>query len=185
MLREHIIMLCMLYVLRFIRGQSLVAFYFKFWFVRLLALRPLLAYCASLGWQWRWLWRSRRNVDWQGKKPKFLEKTCPSATFIHHKIPHDQTRVWTRAAAVGSRRVTAWDCPSVRCVFAPNAVCINTDKKKVKAIPVTGHEGPYGCETSSLPDLYRQWGLTYDSQFVGLKRRPPFTPRKIPGTNFC
>jgi hypothetical protein len=29
-------------------------------------------------------------------------------TFVHHKIPHDQTRVWTRAAAVGSRRLTAW-----------------------------------------------------------------------------
>jgi hypothetical protein len=26
------------------------------------------------------------NVDWQGK-PKFSEKTCPSATFVHHKIP--------------------------------------------------------------------------------------------------
>jgi hypothetical protein len=24
---------------------------------------------------------------------KFLEKTGPSATFVHHKIPHDQTRV--------------------------------------------------------------------------------------------
>jgi hypothetical protein len=66
--------------------------------VRLLALRPLLAYCASLG--WRWLWRSRWNVDWQGKL-KFSEKTCLSATFVHHKIPHDQTRVWTWAAAVG------------------------------------------------------------------------------------
>jgi hypothetical protein len=54
------------------------------------------------------IWRSRWNVDWQGK-PKFsLEKTCRSATFVHHKIPHDQTRVWTRAVAVGSRRLTAW-----------------------------------------------------------------------------
>jgi hypothetical protein len=82
-------------------------FFFKFWFVRLLALRPLLAYCASQGWYWRWLWRSRWNVDWLGK-PKFSEKTCPSATFVHHKIPHDQTRVWTRVAAVGSRQLTAW-----------------------------------------------------------------------------
>jgi hypothetical protein len=41
-------------------------------------------------------------------KPKFSEKTCPSATFVHQKIPHDQTRVWTRASAVGSRRLTAW-----------------------------------------------------------------------------
>jgi hypothetical protein len=56
----------------------------------------------------RWLWRSIWNVDWQGK-PKFSEKTCPSATFVHHKIPHDQTRVFsTRAAAVGSRWLTAW-----------------------------------------------------------------------------
>jgi hypothetical protein len=30
---------------------------------------------------------SRWNVDWQGK-PKFSEKTCPSATFVHHNIPH-------------------------------------------------------------------------------------------------
>jgi hypothetical protein len=35
-----------------------------------------------------------------------LEKTCLSATFVPHKIPHDQTRVWTRAAAVGSRWLT-------------------------------------------------------------------------------
>jgi hypothetical protein len=27
-----------------------------------------------------------------------LEKTCPSATFVHHKIPHDQTKVSTREA---------------------------------------------------------------------------------------
>jgi hypothetical protein len=55
------------------------------------------------------LWRSRWNVrvNLQGK-PKFSEKTWPSATFVHHKIPHDQTRVWTRAAAVGSWRLTAW-----------------------------------------------------------------------------
>jgi hypothetical protein len=29
-----------------------------------------------------------------GETAKFSsEKTCPSATFVHHKIPHDQTRV--------------------------------------------------------------------------------------------
>jgi hypothetical protein len=36
--------------------------------------------------------KQMENVDWQ-RKPKFSEKTCPSATFVHHKIPHDQTRV--------------------------------------------------------------------------------------------
>jgi hypothetical protein len=52
-----------------------------FFFVRLLALRPLLAYCASLGWQWRWLWRSRWNVDWQGK-PKFSERKLAPAPLL-------------------------------------------------------------------------------------------------------
>jgi hypothetical protein len=32
------------------------------------------------------------GIDWQGKL-KFSEKTCPSATFFYHKIPHEQTRV--------------------------------------------------------------------------------------------
>jgi hypothetical protein len=40
------------------------------------ALRPPMAYCASPGWLW-WWWRNLWN-DWQGK-PKYSEKTCPSA----------------------------------------------------------------------------------------------------------
>jgi hypothetical protein len=27
------------------------------------------------------------------EETEILEKTCPSATFVHYKIPHDQTRV--------------------------------------------------------------------------------------------
>jgi hypothetical protein len=41
--------------------------------------------------RWRWLWRNWWNEDWQGK-PKYSEKTCSSATFVHQEIPHDQTR---------------------------------------------------------------------------------------------
>jgi hypothetical protein len=54
-----------------------------------------------------------------GKTEVLGEKTCPSATFVHHKIPHDQTRVRTPAAAVGSRRLTAWAIarPSQRIQF--------------------------------------------------------------------
>jgi hypothetical protein len=35
---------------------------------------------------------------------KVLEENLPSTTFVHHKIPHDQTR----AAALGNRRLTTW-----------------------------------------------------------------------------
>jgi hypothetical protein len=38
----------------------------------------LLSYCACTGWLWGWR-IIRWNKDWQGK-PKYSEKTCPSAT---------------------------------------------------------------------------------------------------------
>jgi hypothetical protein len=56
-------------------------------------------------------------------------------------------------------------------------------KKKGKAIPVTGHEGPWGCETSRLPHFLDN-RLTDGGEVVGPTCRPPFTPRKIPGTHF-
>jgi hypothetical protein len=37
-----------------------------------------------------------------------LGENLPQRQFVHHKIPHDQTWVWTRAATVGSWRLTAW-----------------------------------------------------------------------------
>jgi hypothetical protein len=36
-----------------------------------------------------------------------LGENLPQRHFLHHKIPHDQTRFSTRAATVGSRRLTA------------------------------------------------------------------------------
>jgi hypothetical protein len=56
--------------------------------------------------------------------------------------------------------------------------------KKGKAIPVSGHEGPEGCETSRLPHFLDN-RLTDDSEDVSLKCHPPFNPRNIPGTHFC
>jgi hypothetical protein len=55
---------------------------------------------------------------------------------------------------------------------------------KGKAIPVTGHEGPYGCETSRLPHFLDS-RLTDGGEVVSLTHQLPFTPRKIPGTHFC
>jgi hypothetical protein len=57
-------------------------------------------------------------------------------------------------------------------------------KVKGKAIHLTGREGPWGCETSRLPHFLEN-RLTDGGKFVILQRRPPFTPRKIPGTDFC
>jgi hypothetical protein len=55
---------------------------------------------------------------------------------------------------------------------------------KGKAIPVTGREGPEGCETSRLPHFLDN-RLTNGGEVVSSTRPPPFTPRKIPRTNFC
>jgi hypothetical protein len=45
------------------------------------------------------------KCDWQGK-PEYSEKTCPSA-ILSTTNPTCQTRARTRAAAVGSQRLTA------------------------------------------------------------------------------
>jgi hypothetical protein len=57
-----------------------------------------MAYCIYPGWLW-W-WRNWWDEDWQ-EKPKYSEKTCPSATL-------STTRDRTWAAALGSHRLTAW-----------------------------------------------------------------------------
>jgi hypothetical protein len=44
---------------------------------------------------------------------------------------------------------------------------------KDKAIPETGREGPYGCETLGLPHFL---GNQLTDGGVSLTRRPPFTP---------
>jgi hypothetical protein len=52
-----------------------------------------------------------------------------------------------------------------------------------QAIPVTGREGPYGCEMSRVPHFLDNW-LTDGGEVVSPMHQPPFTPRKIPGTHF-
>jgi hypothetical protein len=39
-----------------------------------------------------------------GRETEVLGENLPQRHFVHHKIPHDQTRT----AAVGSQRLTAW-----------------------------------------------------------------------------
>jgi hypothetical protein len=63
-----------------------------------------MAYCTCPG--WLWICSCWWNEDWQGK-PKYSEKTCPSATWSTTN-PTCKTQARTLAAAVGSQRLTAW-----------------------------------------------------------------------------
>jgi hypothetical protein len=57
-------------------------------------------------------------------------------------------------------------------------MCLCVIGRKKKAIPVTGGEGPLGCErceTSRLPHFLDN-RLADGREVVSLKRRPPFTP---------
>jgi hypothetical protein len=53
-----------------------------------------------------------------------------------------------------------------------------------KAIPVTGHRGPWGCETSRLLHSLDIW-LIKVGEIVSLMHQLPITTSKIPGTRFC
>jgi hypothetical protein len=55
---------------------------------------------------------------------------------------------------------------------------LSRKNRKVKAILVTGHADPYGCETSRLP-RFLDSRLTDGGKVVSLTRRPPFA---FPGT---
>jgi hypothetical protein len=51
-----------------------------------------------------------KQMEWNlVGETEVLGENLPHRHFYpSQNIPHDQTRVWTRAAAVGSRRLTAW-----------------------------------------------------------------------------
>jgi hypothetical protein len=51
------------------------------------------------------------------------------------------------------------------------------DKLKGKAIPVTGREGPLGCEMLRITHFLDNW-LTGRGEVASLTRWPPFTPQE-------
>jgi hypothetical protein len=51
--------------------------------------------------------RMENLVEWMAGETKVLGETLPRRHFVHHKSQLTRTRDWTRAAAVGSQRLTA------------------------------------------------------------------------------
>jgi hypothetical protein len=62
--------------------------------------------------------------------------------------------------------------------------CEHGNEPLGKSVPVTGRGGPYGFERSRLPHFLDS-RLIDGGEVVSLTRRPSFTPREIPDTNFC
>jgi hypothetical protein len=62
-------------------------------------------------------------------------------------------------------------------------IIYNHYKKEGKAIPVTGWEAHRVARRQGSHISLHNW-LTDGSEVVSLTHRPPFTPRKIPGTHF-
>jgi hypothetical protein len=53
-----------------------------------------------------------------------------------------------------------------------------------ESIPVRGRGGPNCCETCRLPN-FLEYRVTDGGEDISFMRRPPFTPKKTPGTHFC
>jgi hypothetical protein len=65
-----------------------------------------------------------------------LGENLPQRHFIHHKIPHDQTRALTWAAAVGSQWITAW--AMARPYWRDDRSLISEASRNFSGIKVTG-----------------------------------------------
>jgi hypothetical protein len=61
--------------------------------------------------------------------------------------------------------------------LVPNNASSTIKMVKGKAIPVTGHEGPQGCETVRFPHFLGN-RLTDGGEDISPMRRPPFTPQE-------
>jgi hypothetical protein len=60
----------------------------------------------------------------------------------------------------------------------------NGHRRLKNTLPVTGHGGPYECETSRLPRILDN-RITGGGEIVSLKHRPTLPTKNIPGTRFC
>jgi hypothetical protein len=70
--------------------------------------------------------------NWSTRRKPASTPLCPP------QIPIDQTRVWTRAAAVGSPRLTAWAMARPNAVYSTNlAALLNKSEIKINECNIT------------------------------------------------
>jgi hypothetical protein len=94
------------------------------------------------------MWSNWWNENWQGKRST-LRKPVP-APFCPLQIPHDLTWDRTRAAEVGSRRLTACQCHGPRVYVKENTVytCIRMNRVWRCGMDYTGTK--YGPQAGSF-----------------------------------
>jgi hypothetical protein len=108
-----------------------------------------------------------------------IQMLCEPSGFISsfHCVSHQYSDDFFNSGQfLPTRWLPSWSAP-VTCVPCPRHSSASGCTKKSEAIPVTGREGLYGCETSRLPHLLDN-RLTDGGKVVSLTSRPPFTPQE-------
>jgi hypothetical protein len=95
-----------------------------------------------------------------------------------------KSRVWKMPDKLGNTNHTHFYTRIKEAFGYTELVTLNTRVFLGKVIPVTGRGGLQGCETSRLQHFLDN-RLIDGGEVVSFTRRPPFTPRMIPGTHFC
>jgi hypothetical protein len=115
----------------------------------------LLLLLSLVGWDWvhywpilpaldnRWLWSNWWNEDWQGK-PKYTEKTCPSATlFTINPTGPDPGPNLARRGGKPASNTLSYGAAIVAGLMVRLCVCVSRDakwigdrKRKVTPLPI-------------------------------------------------
>jgi hypothetical protein len=117
-----------------------------------------------------------------------LGENLPQRHFVHHKIPHEQTRGRTSGRRGGTPATNSLSYGAAKWVYLYPSTQPLMQKKTnrgKKTILVTGHEGPYGCATSRLTYFLQTIGSQMAVRLSALRAGRPLPTRKIPGTHFC